>query len=432
MNEAQIMQQARDKIQQGDRATAQTLLLQAIRLNGRNEVAWLWLSAIVDDTDKERECLERVIAINPGNAVAQRHLERLAQQAPPTLTPDAGRPPQAAAQPAQASTPSAPPALLELYGAGFVLPCISPTFFYHATRRRVSSAIWFFLLFALALTTVQTLDMFQDLGTFGQEIGQGFTSGRFPEITISRGRATIRGTEPFVLELGDSILILDTTNQYTAAHLRSGRYNSGILLTETKVYSLDDGELNSIELRELQAMLGDPFVIDAGTIQKWLNWLQVVISVVLILRNTVGQLVYLTLVALIVWGVATAVRRGTRFAPVFVTGVYALVPAVYGSYLLKRARITFCGQHTILLLTVWAIGLIAALSERKGGIVSGERPLRPWRALVGVPMLLVLALDKVFSWPSGAIVSWGITLLTLATLAFIGLWPILGSEKDTG
>lgn len=79
MDEAQALQLARGAIRRGDKAAGQKLLAQVLQFNPRNETAWLWLSAIVNDQVRERECLERVIAINPLNEIAQRHLQRLNQ-----------------------------------------------------------------------------------------------------------------------------------------------------------------------------------------------------------------------------------------------------------------------------------------------------------------------------------------------------------------
>lgn len=77
MDERQTLQLAREAIRQGNRATARKMLSQVVRSNPRNEVAWLWLSAIVDGPTQERDCLKQVLKINPDNEIAQRHLERL-------------------------------------------------------------------------------------------------------------------------------------------------------------------------------------------------------------------------------------------------------------------------------------------------------------------------------------------------------------------
>ncbi|HIE37836.1 MAG TPA: hypothetical protein EYP77_01980 [Anaerolineae bacterium] len=50
---------------------AEDLLLQAIALDPDNERAWLWLSAVVEGIETQRECLERVLKINPANPFAR-------------------------------------------------------------------------------------------------------------------------------------------------------------------------------------------------------------------------------------------------------------------------------------------------------------------------------------------------------------------------
>jgi membrane protein YdbS with pleckstrin-like domain len=97
VNERRVLRTARDAIRHGDHETGRNLLLQVIQANPRNEVAWLWLSAVIDDPARERECLERVIEINPDNALAQKHLLKLRLQSYSDTAPAAGAPPPAAA-----------------------------------------------------------------------------------------------------------------------------------------------------------------------------------------------------------------------------------------------------------------------------------------------------------------------------------------------
>jgi hypothetical protein len=73
----QLLLEARAAVERDDRASARRLLVKAVQADPRNETAWLWLSAVVDDTGREREYLERVLAINPDNATARKHLDRL-------------------------------------------------------------------------------------------------------------------------------------------------------------------------------------------------------------------------------------------------------------------------------------------------------------------------------------------------------------------
>jgi hypothetical protein len=64
----------------GQRTQAYNLLLDAVELDQRSELAWLWLSAVTDNPDDQRICLENVITINPGNAVARERLAAVGLQ----------------------------------------------------------------------------------------------------------------------------------------------------------------------------------------------------------------------------------------------------------------------------------------------------------------------------------------------------------------
>lgn len=61
----------------GDRATARRLLQQVVDIDEDNEMAWLWLASAVPTVAERRACLERVLAINPGNTRAREALDRL-------------------------------------------------------------------------------------------------------------------------------------------------------------------------------------------------------------------------------------------------------------------------------------------------------------------------------------------------------------------
>jgi hypothetical protein len=52
------------------------LLAQAVQQDLHNEQAWLWLGSAADTDEQRRQCLGRVLAINPGNKIAQRGVAR--------------------------------------------------------------------------------------------------------------------------------------------------------------------------------------------------------------------------------------------------------------------------------------------------------------------------------------------------------------------
>ena len=76
----ETLQRAITAIRSGDNETGQRLLAEVIRNEPRNEAAWLWMSSVIDSDQHRRDCLERVLAINPHNETAQRGLDALRQK----------------------------------------------------------------------------------------------------------------------------------------------------------------------------------------------------------------------------------------------------------------------------------------------------------------------------------------------------------------
>ena len=84
-----IVDQAIAVLKDGDKVRGAELLAQVIQRDPNNELAWLWLSAIVGTAAERRFCLERVQAINPQNAAVQRGLQTLpAGTQPPAMARD--------------------------------------------------------------------------------------------------------------------------------------------------------------------------------------------------------------------------------------------------------------------------------------------------------------------------------------------------------
>lgn len=81
-----LLQEGIAAAKSGQAEMARERLLQAIDLDERNEQAWLWLSQVVEGDEERYICMENVLSINPGNAMAKAGLEYLRQQGvkPPT------------------------------------------------------------------------------------------------------------------------------------------------------------------------------------------------------------------------------------------------------------------------------------------------------------------------------------------------------------
>ena len=80
------LQHAIELIRAGDRAGGKRLLVGILQAEPRNELAWLWLAATVDEVEQQRECLARVLRINPQNQPALRILRTIRDGAS-TVTP---------------------------------------------------------------------------------------------------------------------------------------------------------------------------------------------------------------------------------------------------------------------------------------------------------------------------------------------------------
>jgi hypothetical protein len=72
-----LLQQAVAAIKAGDKGRGKQLLLQVLEADERRVDAWLWLALCEDDPELKRNCLERVLEIDPANQLAKRGVRRL-------------------------------------------------------------------------------------------------------------------------------------------------------------------------------------------------------------------------------------------------------------------------------------------------------------------------------------------------------------------
>lgn len=80
MNEK--LSQAIKSIKSGDKQTGYRYLVEVIDASPKSkdaENAWLWMSTIVDGTERKRMCLETVLSLNPNNTYARKGLSQLSQ-----------------------------------------------------------------------------------------------------------------------------------------------------------------------------------------------------------------------------------------------------------------------------------------------------------------------------------------------------------------
>jgi Tfp pilus assembly protein PilF len=59
-------------VRAGETARARKLLVQVLQLDDRDEQAWLWLSAVLGTEAERRQCLERVLSVNPAKGLGDK------------------------------------------------------------------------------------------------------------------------------------------------------------------------------------------------------------------------------------------------------------------------------------------------------------------------------------------------------------------------
>jgi len=314
--------------------------------------------------------------------------------------------------------------------SGFVMPLGSLSFYRMAARRRVGSAILFFFIFTLTVALLATIGLARNMFAAGAGIRETFESGSLPEIVIRDGIAEVEGHQPMIVVNDESpagqrmIIVIDTTGQYK--EIDRTRFDQGVLLTRTELHILNqDGRYQAVPLSEIQTMFDtNPIIINAETASRGWNVFAAALTIVaflgLVLWQSFVRLMFIAMIALLLWGLASIIRPNTGFEPILVSGLYALVPAVYLRYMFQRVGFSFPGLETFILIAVWVIGLLASLSQ--ADFFKREGPPRLWRAFIGIPMLIVLAASVMFDFNYEKNIVAGAILLTLLALAAIGIY----------
>ena len=90
-------------IKAGDTETGQRLLVQVIKVDPQNETAWLWMTSTLDDPQEKKQCLQKVLQINPDNEMAKKVLAAFERPREPAELPRFG---DISPKPAQKTAPS--------------------------------------------------------------------------------------------------------------------------------------------------------------------------------------------------------------------------------------------------------------------------------------------------------------------------------------
>lgn len=77
MREDPLLKQAIEAARAGRELTARDIFLEIVERDPRNEVAWMWLTGLLDSLDDCIYACEMVLDINPGNLSARQYLDQL-------------------------------------------------------------------------------------------------------------------------------------------------------------------------------------------------------------------------------------------------------------------------------------------------------------------------------------------------------------------
>lgn len=81
-----ILTEAIAAAKRGERATAKDQLTRYLRYDQKNELAWLWMSSVVESDRERLYCLNQVLKLNPENRTAKRGLAMLGALSPDQRT----------------------------------------------------------------------------------------------------------------------------------------------------------------------------------------------------------------------------------------------------------------------------------------------------------------------------------------------------------
>lgn len=74
------LQRAITRIKSGDKVEGRQLLTEALNDDPKSDVAWMWMSAVVETDELRQECLKEALKFNPNNQAARKGLAKLQQR----------------------------------------------------------------------------------------------------------------------------------------------------------------------------------------------------------------------------------------------------------------------------------------------------------------------------------------------------------------
>lgn len=144
----QLLRTGIEAAQSGNKAIARHILEQVIDQDPQNELAWIWLASVVSTVDERRNCLQKVLEVNPKNERAKQALTQL-QRATPAV--------KAAPKPDSPPLDQPPPSPTSRTRADRVAELERDAILRVQARRQRQHSPWFFIgVGLLAVTMIAT------------------------------------------------------------------------------------------------------------------------------------------------------------------------------------------------------------------------------------------------------------------------------------
>jgi len=80
MTSTELLQKAVELARAGDKTKAREIFMRVVEMEPRNEMAWMWLTGLVDHLEDKIVACENVLVINPANHKVKSYLESLLKQ----------------------------------------------------------------------------------------------------------------------------------------------------------------------------------------------------------------------------------------------------------------------------------------------------------------------------------------------------------------
>ena len=267
--------------------------------------------------------------------------------------PTAPRPPRPASpEPAYDEEPVVAPGGDEpapLWQRIFLLPFV-PSLWTRAAGWRFLQVAGPVLLLALLLGA--TLAVYRSLGIRGDltRMANSYDAG-YPAVIVEGGKVRVEGDGVIQWVDANNTFLIDPRETIPLERIASAEY---LVVRETRIYRKQGFRTQITEVKDLQALVGDPLRVDSASLRafeaKWGGWIQLGLAAGILVFMVVGDLLGLSYVAAAA-GLALTLRgrkAGLGFGACFRTAL-----AIYGIVLVVSTVANLLGHGVGFCVGVW-------------------------------------------------------------------------------